>query len=188
VPASSQGRSDVWGFASWQVSTSRWTATRAPRSRSARTSRMSSTFVGEPAVNGRADESASQIARSLRAHEQGTPLPASPQHTAPRRRTSSAAEEVLNASQYETARRSKHRTVSCPGAVLVRCSGHTDWPVGWLYLVLFFAFSSHQCLALPAQSGLLQERLSLSRPDQNGWIKHFSPARGFAFAGWDSYP
>ena len=59
---------------------------------------------------------------------------------------------------------------------LFAAAGTLTWPVGWLYLVLFFGFF----LGINAwlyrhNPGLLQERLSLNRPDQKGWDKALFP-------------
>jgi protein-S-isoprenylcysteine O-methyltransferase Ste14 len=55
-------------------------------------------------------------------------------------------------------------------------AGTLSWPVGWLYLVLFFGFF----LGINAwlyrhNPGLLEERSRLSRADQKGWDKTLFP-------------
>lgn len=55
-------------------------------------------------------------------------------------------------------------------------AGTIVWPVGWVYLVLFFVFFlGVNAWLFRHNPGLLQERMSLSRPDQKGWDKVIFP-------------
>src|SRR5436853_7062039 len=55
-------------------------------------------------------------------------------------------------------------------------AGTIFWPVGWLYLVLFFGFFlGTNAWLLRHNPGLLQERMSLARPDQKRWDKVLFP-------------
>ena len=55
-------------------------------------------------------------------------------------------------------------------------AGRVDWLAGWVFLVAFLVFY----LAVNAwlyrhNPGLMEERLSLARPDQKGWDKVLFP-------------
>jgi protein-S-isoprenylcysteine O-methyltransferase Ste14 len=55
-------------------------------------------------------------------------------------------------------------------------AGTLAWPVGWLYLVLFFGFFLGVNAWLSRHNpGLLEERSRLSRGDQKGWDKTLFP-------------
>lgn len=55
-------------------------------------------------------------------------------------------------------------------------AGTIVWAVGWVYLVLFFSFFlSVNAWLFRYNPGLLQERMSLSKPDQKGWDKVIFP-------------
>jgi protein-S-isoprenylcysteine O-methyltransferase Ste14 len=55
-------------------------------------------------------------------------------------------------------------------------AGTIAWPVGWIYLVLFLGFFlGVNAWLFRHNPGLLQERMSLSKPDQKGWDKVIFP-------------
>jgi Putative protein-S-isoprenylcysteine methyltransferase len=55
-------------------------------------------------------------------------------------------------------------------------AGTLAWQAGWIYLLLFFSFYLGVNAWLFRHSpGLLQERMSLSKPDQKGWDKVLFP-------------
>jgi protein-S-isoprenylcysteine O-methyltransferase Ste14 len=54
--------------------------------------------------------------------------------------------------------------------------GTVAWMAGWIYLVLFFGFlQAVNAWLLKHNPGLVQERMSLSRPDQKRWDKFLFP-------------
>lgn len=60
--------------------------------------------------------------------------------------------------------------------VLFLPAGTLAWPAGWVYLTLFFGFFlGVNAWLFRHNPGLLQERLSLSKPDQKGWDKVIFP-------------
>ncbi len=55
-------------------------------------------------------------------------------------------------------------------------AGTLAWFAGWLYLMLFFSyFTGVNTWLYKNHPGLLQERMSFSRPDQKGWDKVIFP-------------
>jgi protein-S-isoprenylcysteine O-methyltransferase Ste14 len=55
-------------------------------------------------------------------------------------------------------------------------AGTLTWLTGWIYIVLFFGFFIGVNVWLYKHNpGLLQERMSLERPDQKGWDKILFP-------------
>ena len=55
-------------------------------------------------------------------------------------------------------------------------AGTTVWPIGWIYLVLFFGFFlGINAWLFRHNPRLLQERMSLARPDQKRWDKVLFP-------------
>jgi protein-S-isoprenylcysteine O-methyltransferase Ste14 len=55
-------------------------------------------------------------------------------------------------------------------------AGTLAWPAGWIYLLLFFSFYiGVNAWLFRYNPGLLQERMSLSKPDQKGWDKVIFP-------------
>jgi protein-S-isoprenylcysteine O-methyltransferase Ste14 len=67
-------------------------------------------------------------------------------------------------------------------------AGTIAWPAGWIFLILFFGFF----LAVNAwlfkhNPGLLQERMRMSRPDQQGWDKVFFPLLLVLSFAWLSF-
>ncbi len=55
-------------------------------------------------------------------------------------------------------------------------AGTLAWPAGWTYLVLFLSFFlGVNTWLFRHNPGLLQERMSLSKPDQQGWDKVIFP-------------
>lgn len=62
------------------------------------------------------------------------------------------------------------------GLALFLPAGNVAWLAGWVFLILFFGFfvTTNNWL-LKYNPGLLQERMSLSRPDQKGWDKILFP-------------
>jgi len=55
-------------------------------------------------------------------------------------------------------------------------AGTTVWPIGWIYLVLFFGFFlGINAWLFRHNPRLLQERMSLTRPDQKRWDKVLFP-------------
>ena len=55
-------------------------------------------------------------------------------------------------------------------------AGTLAWLAGWIYLLLFFSFYlGVNAWLLRYNPGLLQERMSLSKPDQKGWDKVIFP-------------
>lgn len=55
-------------------------------------------------------------------------------------------------------------------------AGTLAWPTGWFYLILFYGFFlSVNAWLFRYNPELLQERLSLSTPDQKGWDKIIFP-------------
>jgi protein-S-isoprenylcysteine O-methyltransferase Ste14 len=55
-------------------------------------------------------------------------------------------------------------------------AGTIAWVAGWIYLVLFFGFFlGVNAWLFQHNPGLLQERMSFSRPDQKGWDKILFP-------------
>ena len=55
-------------------------------------------------------------------------------------------------------------------------AGTLAWPIGWLYILLFFGFFlGTNAWLFKHNPGLLQERMRWSRPDQKGWDKILFP-------------
>src|SRR5215212_1044311 len=55
-------------------------------------------------------------------------------------------------------------------------AGTLAWLAGWIYIVLFFGFFlGVNAWLFSNNPGLLQERMSLSKPDQKGWDKVLFP-------------
>jgi protein-S-isoprenylcysteine O-methyltransferase Ste14 len=55
-------------------------------------------------------------------------------------------------------------------------AGDITWPAGWMFLLLFFGFfTSVNIWLFKHNPGLLQERMSLGKPDQKGWDKVLFP-------------
>jgi len=64
-------------------------------------------------------------------------------------------------------------------------AGTLAWPVGWIYLVLFFGFFlGINAWLFRYNPGLLQERMSLRRADQKGWDKLLFPVLLFMPFAW----
>lgn len=62
------------------------------------------------------------------------------------------------------------------GLSLFLPAGTIAWLTGWMFLVLFFGFFlSVNIWLFRYNPGLLQERLSLTKPDQKGWDKVLFP-------------
>ncbi len=55
-------------------------------------------------------------------------------------------------------------------------AGTINWLAGWIYLILFFSFfMGVNAWLLKHNPALLQERMRMSRPDQQGWDKVLFP-------------
>src|SRR5215467_8818454 len=69
--------------------------------------------------------------------------------------------------------------------VLFGAAGTIDWPAGWIFFILFFAFAIALSLwLLKHDPGLLKERMTMFRPDQKAWDKIFLPIALVGFLGW----
>src|SRR4051794_13835934 len=64
-------------------------------------------------------------------------------------------------------------------------AGTIAWPAGWLFLMLFFSFVTATVVWLFRHNpGLLQERMRMSTPDQQGWDKLLFPVINISFLVW----
>ncbi|QBD78876.1 isoprenylcysteine carboxylmethyltransferase family protein [Ktedonosporobacter rubrisoli] len=55
-------------------------------------------------------------------------------------------------------------------------AGTLLWPAGWIFLILLFGFTLLNIgMLFTSSPGLLQERLSLSQPNQKTWDRVFTP-------------
>lgn len=71
------------------------------------------------------------------------------------------------------------------GVVLFGAAGTLAWTAGWIFLILFFAFTVALSLwLLKNDPGLLKERMTLFKPDQKAWDKIFLPTALVGFLGW----
>src|SRR3954451_7001523 len=69
--------------------------------------------------------------------------------------------------------------------VLFLSAGTIAWLAGWLFLMLFFAFVIATVVWLFRHNpGLLQERMRMSTPDQQGWDKVLFPLINSLFLVW----
>jgi len=58
--------------------------------------------------------------------------------------------------------------------VLFLAAGTVAWPAGWIFLILFYSFIVVTVrLLLKHNPGLLEERMSVFKPNQKGWDKMF---------------
>ena len=64
-------------------------------------------------------------------------------------------------------------------------AGTPAWPAGWIFLLLFFGFYLAVTFWLYRHNpGLMQERMRLGTPDQQGWDKVLFPVMEIFFIVW----
>jgi protein-S-isoprenylcysteine O-methyltransferase Ste14 len=64
-------------------------------------------------------------------------------------------------------------------------AGTTDWPAGWIFLILVYSVSCVGVgLLFKYNPGLLQERMSFSQPNQKTWDKVFIPLYYLLCLAW----
>ncbi len=64
-------------------------------------------------------------------------------------------------------------------------AGTIAWPAGWIFLILLYGFSLVGIwMLLKSNPGLLEERLSLSQPNQKAWDKVFLLLFNLFFLAW----
>lgn len=70
-------------------------------------------------------------------------------------------------------------------AALFGAAGTIDWPAGWVFLALFFAFTIALTVWLARHNpGLLKERMTGFTPDQKAWDKVFLTVTAVVFVAW----
>ncbi len=68
---------------------------------------------------------------------------------------------------------------------LFGAAGTIYWPAGWIFLILFYAFTVALTVWLLRHNpGLLQERLTGFRPEQKAWDKVFLVVTAILFVAW----
>jgi protein-S-isoprenylcysteine O-methyltransferase Ste14 len=69
--------------------------------------------------------------------------------------------------------------------ILFLSAGTVVWPAGWIFLILLHGFPLvGNALLLKSNPGVLQERMTLSQPNQKAWDKVFLSLLGLLYLAW----